>query len=236
MQFCLFFPILTNKNWYISVYLGFYAFLPFFQIIDRNIDQKKHLYLLGLLFFFNILFPSIFPFGDVAAFYYNRISLFIFYFYVGSYLKKYSNNKIENLYLCIAVALVSLTIIILRPFFISNIIGASFSNNPYFGFFFENNSLFTMLFVVSIFNIFKKIQISSKIINFISAGTLAVYLIHDNAMMRLFLWRKLFKVQDFQNNQYLVIYIVFVAVLVLICFSLIDILRRFIFNIFTKNK
>ena len=69
-----------------------------------------------------------------------------------------------------------------------------------------------------------------------ASATFGVYLIHDNNLVRPFLWRVVFKNASFQNSPYLIPYSIGVVILVYVACTAIEILRSKIFKIISCSK
>lgn len=70
----------------------------------------------------------------------------------------------------------------------------------------------------------------NKIINTISSATFGVYLIHDNPIMRSFLWHTLFKNATFSNNYFLIPYSLAVILIVFFGCTIIELFRIHLFE------
>lgn len=82
-----------------------------------------------------------------------------------------------------------------------------------------------------------------KLLNIISSTTFGIYLIHDNFLMRKFIWGEYFKVYEHFKDTNLLFYSLKIIILVFIICSLLDFIRQklFIFSVdkiilITENK
>lgn len=66
-------------------------------------------------------------------------------------------------------------------------------------------SPFILLAGISLFVLFERIEISSKIINYVAGSTFAVYLLHDNSLLREILWKQICHTELFLENPLLLI-------------------------------
>ena len=65
-----------------------------------------------------------------------------------------------------------------------------------------------------------------KWVNIVASATFGVYLIHDNGLIRQFLWSDIFKNSQYQESVFLIPYsIIVVAIVYFIC-TIIDLLRQ----------
>lgn len=91
------------------------------------------------------------------------------------------------------------------------------------------NSILIFTLSISTLILFSKIDIGNiKWINIISSATFGVYLIHDNKLMRDFLWVKIFKNSTYIKSNQLILYSIIVILIVYILCTLIDLIRIYI--------
>lgn len=80
--------------WYLYLVFGLYLLTPVFVLITKNIKEKDYKTFLIILFIISILIPSLDKlFGIKIAFNKLNISGYIFYYFYGYYLYKYSVSK-----------------------------------------------------------------------------------------------------------------------------------------------
>lgn len=82
----------------------------------------------------------------------------------------------------------------------------------------------------------------SEFINLLTSTTFGIYLIHDNYLIRSFVWNDLLNVTQYFNSNLIYIMSILSILLVFFICSLIELLRRFLFKLicvslnFNKNK
>ena len=88
--------------------------------------------------------------------------------------------------------------------------------------------------------LFEKTRINySRFINSIASATFEVYLIHDNWMVRSFLWQRLFNNARYQDTIMIIPYSVIVVLVVYVACTIIDLIRQKVFEkpyMFVVNK
>ena len=88
-------------------------------------------------------------------------------------------------------------------------------------------SVLTFLSSVSFFMVFKNLDIGhNKRINTVASATFGVYLIHDNGIMRSFLWDTVFRNSAYQNTVMLIPYSIGAVCLVYVACTVADLLRQ----------
>lgn len=127
----------------------------------------------------------------------------MFFYFVGAYIRLYKIDFFEKLRwknivlaFSIIVFLIVLNVInmrILPKYFFDNIFLNHFRNYISLISNYQVGSIFTLIATISIFHFFKNLNIrNNKFINFIASTTFWCYLIHDNTLVRPFLWKNLF--------------------------------------------
>ena len=236
--------------WFINVYLIFYLLIPFFNIMIKNMSQKKHRYFIIILF---ILF-SIIPWITRNQISNNdgmTILNFILLYFIGSYLGKY---KIKDNYHFKIYSDNKRQLIILVLFIVSILV--SFSLKPLSTYFssFDNNFLkfigevmassltvFSSPFIIiqSILYLlfFETLKIKSRFINKISSLMFGVYLVHENVFVYNYIYQFLPTGVSGSIDGFKVVIMVFAfSAVIFILSMLIELLRQKLFVAFNKLK
>ncbi len=199
------FPIYLIAQNFIGCFLVFYLFIPFINVLIKNLNEKQHLLLIALLVFTYSILGNI-PKITVVM---NYITLFFMIYLIGSYIRIYpkdifSNKKIINILLCAVVLLCIFSIVFCL------IIGNKINKQIAYYFVIDSNKLLAVITSVVMFLWFKNLRIkNSNLINRAASSTFGVLLIHANSdTMRNFLWNTVFKnVAVFRSTVYIYIYI-----------------------------
>ena len=78
---------------------------------------------------------------------------------------------------------------------------------------------------------FKNIKITKgKLISKIASCSLAAYIIHENSFIRCFIFIEIFKENMFYNSKWLVIHQLVTCVCILLICTIIELIRRYIFD------
>lgn len=212
-----------TEYWYAKIFLIVYIISPYLNKLIKGFSKKEYKRFIIILF----VLLSIMPFITNGLFYKNDgfgIVHFIFLYFVGGYLKKYpfktkkSKSKIRLIYISTFFVCVLLNIILsdllVKYYGINSItkaIGDIFINNKI-----NYSNPIIIIQTISYFCFFGTLDIKSKLINKISETSFAVYLIHDNQLLKAYIY-KFFKlgekVTQFSYLFYLlgVVFAVFVA-------------------------
>ncbi len=172
-------PTLSANNWYTTCYIMFLMIVPFLNMILEKLYKKQLLRLCIVLFF---MYFIICAFANVL--FINNLVIFIAIFFMIAYIKNYMNdftlNKKKNL-----IMLGICTILFVILIVITNYLG---TRNILFNgkalFWNKNNNILLLLSAIAIFNLFKNLKFKNKSINYTSALTLYIYVIHENLLVR----------------------------------------------------
>ena len=179
-------PIRNINTGFIPAFLVFYLFIPFLNILVRNLNRKQHLLLMALLFFLYTVM-STFPAFSVSM---NYVSWFCTLFVYSSFMRLYDfpfkENNIFWLGFSLVCILFSVITVIAIRFYPRQI-------SPYW-FVSDSNKLMALLTAVSLFNFFRTLKLPHcQFINSLGATTFGVLLIHANSKtMRQWLWVEMF--------------------------------------------
>lgn len=221
------FPITSERWWFASTYFVLYLIHPFLNMFLNRIDKKMYQSLLVLLIILWCVIPSV-SFSEYQS---NELLWFITLYSIAAYIKLFDLNPIFRLkhYVCLCILFSALrysTSVVLI------IIGTKINYAAIHALaFYRTQSIFTLLSALSMFMVFKNINISyQRWINVIASATFGVYLIHENKIVRRFIWTKLFNVASYQDTALLIPYTVYAALLVYIVCTIIDLFRQISFE------
>lgn len=217
-----FFPITFGNTWFITCYLLLYLIHPLLNIILKNISKETHLTIISIMF---VLY-SLIGFALKNNFYYNELICFIYIYFIVDYTKKYLKKlNYKKNFIIMTGSLCIWFLIIL----VTNILGLKFQ-------LFSDKVLhwagicnpFTILFCLSLFNIFKEKNYYNKGVNLLSQQTLFVYLIHENYLFRTYIKPEFYEM-IYSNTNYIIG--TFIQAFCIIVLSFIfSFLYRFIFT------
>ncbi len=215
-------PILRLGDGFTAAFLVFYLFIPFLNVLIKNMREKQHIALL-LLCSFAYIFLGTVPGFSVT---FNYATWFSVLYLISSYIRMYprdifTNTKFWGIVAIITVSLSALSVLI------SAWIGSAIGKQIYYFFVTDSNSFLAVLTGLTTFMFFKNIKIPyNKFINTVGATTFGVLLIHANSeAMRKWLWRDLLKNIEMYNSDFLVLHAVLSIILIFAICSVIDYLR-----------
>ena len=216
-------PITTNRWWFASTYFELYLLHPFLNMFLRRMDRGIFQKFLVLLIIMWCIVPTLAP-EDYLV---NPLVWFVTLYSVAAYIRLYGLNprfKCRH-YLCFCIVfsllryLSSVTLILLGT-------KVPIASRRYVEFY-ERWSVLTFLSALSMFMVFYSIKMGyNKWINVIASATFGVYLIHDNRIVRPFLWQTVFKNASYQDSALIIPYSIAVMLLVYSVCTIIDLIRK----------
>ena len=220
--------------WFASCYISMLIVTPFLNRL--LIYQKASKVIILLLFFINVI-PSTFLLrGDF--FYSGEVVWFCFLYLLIGYLKKYRKKIRFNKWIGFAFAI--LIYICLLCFYF----GTEYFMNQSDGFYRLAESLDLKMYFITryhtlpaficsfmIFWFFVNMNLrENQIINNLSKGVFAVYIIHQTPAFAAFMWEKIIMVDKWMNSLYYPIWFLLAVMGIFLSCSLIDCLRRLTFE------
>ena len=221
------FPITFREYWFASTYFVLFLLHPFLNkflhVIDKNLYQK----LILLLIFCWSIIPTIMN----SQYESNSLLWFITLYIIAGYIQLYGlNNKVKlKHYLILFIIFYTLTYFSTIILILLGTKVAFFANH--INAFYEQNDFNIFLVSLTLFMVFVNLKMKyNKWINIIASASFGVYLIHDNNLVRPFLWETIFKNYLYQNSLLLIPYSIITVFLVYVVCTLIDLIRKLIFE------
>jgi len=229
-------PISYGIWWFASCYVILYLLHPYLNVILNSISREKFKNLLLLVFTLWCFIPTISMYvwtfaPSLEILSYNKSSLFWFvYLYsLAAYIRKYPIGENKGIkYVAVSFALYLIKWIITVILDVTD--NKSDSNNL-----FEMNNLLILAISLALFIGFTNFTIESSFINFVSATTFGIYLIHETGCIRTLLWKDIFKNKEYKHSKVLIPYSIFAIVTVFIGCSAIEVIRIYTIEKLTKK-
>jgi hypothetical protein len=203
-----------------SCFIIFYLFIPFLNILIRNMTREQHLCLiiLCLTVFTGV---SSLMLGKVEM---NYVVWFCVLYLISSYIRLYQHIKNVR-WGRVMVGMIFLSMAsIVGLLFLGDILDKSL---PQYFFLNDANKILAVASAVSMFMYFKELRIpQSKIINRVAQSCFGVLLIHANSDgMRQWLWRDMLDVADHYYTDTFVLHSILSVVGIYIVCTVIDQIR-----------
>lgn len=217
------FPITFGAWWFASTYFVLYLIHPFLNMLLQKLDKNTYKALIVM----ELILWCVIPTFTTSSYQSNSLLWFVTLYCVSGYVRLFGLNPKFSIkhyfsfwvlfstlrYLsCVVLMIIGMKI----PFASSHSL-----------FFYGQQSILTFFSALSLFMVFEKWNMGyNKWINIIASATFGVYLIHDNNIMRPFLWLVVFKNAQYQNSLVLIPYSIIVVAIIYIVCTLIDLIRQ----------
>lgn len=172
---------ILGNYWFINTYLVLILLSPFINKMLKNINQQEHCLCILTLVGLNYLAP----FFRIPT-YFHSVGQFITLYSIAAFIRMYGSSWRLSLskFSLLTILLLVVGFLMIWLALQHRILGSIF-----FPFVVAHSSLYLLLISSLIFVIFTRIHIRhSRIINFLAACTLGIYIFHEHALMRTFLW------------------------------------------------
>ena len=209
-----------SLNWFAETYIVLYLIFPFINKFVNSLNRNEFLMVNFLITCCWSLIPSL----NGVSMGFSELGWFIYLYLVGAYLRLFPlPSFLKDVRTQIKIFFTSLTLTFLSVF-VFDVVGvkyATFSQNATY--FYSMNSIFMIIAAVSLFLIFKAAKINySKNVNNVALTMFGVYLIHDNPLVKKFIWNSLFHNAEYTNAPNLWAHALWVIPTVFISCAVID--------------
>ena len=220
-------PIPSVNTGFTSCFLLFYLFIPFLNILLKNLSKSQHLLLVILCLGIYTILGTV-PWISVT---FNYVTWFGVLYVVASYIRLYGIWRSEDKMFWGGASLVLITISVLSVLvMLFRGVYSEVALNWGFLMLFvsDSNKLLAFLVSISTFMFIKNIHIrQSKWINTIASCTFGVLLIHANSdAMRQWLWKDTCDNVGFFHSSMIYVHALCVPIIVFIACTIIDFCRQ----------
>lgn len=215
-----FYSVSTN---FTGCYLLFYLFIPFLNILIKNMNKKMHIRIIILSLFIYTIIGTLPKFSVTM----NYVSWFIVLYFISSYASIYPIKIFTSIKFCtwamIFSVILSMTSVVACTWLGEKIGSQGLS----YYFVVDSNKILAVITSFFMFLFFKSIKIKhNRIINIVASSTFGVLLIHANSdTMRRWLWQDVLKNTSMYSSQWLVLHALISVLAIYIICTLIDLIR-----------
>lgn len=209
-------------------YLLFFLFIPFINILIKNLTKQQHLFLIGLTIFVYVLHGSLPGFSITM----NYISWFSCVYLFGSYFRLYKLTNDTNVSFWLKWTIISWSLSICSVVFLYmcyNHIHIPLSIQNCYLLVHDSNSILAVTNALTSFMLFKNLKIkNNRIINLIAASSFGVFLIHTcGETMRYWLWNDVIDCEGHYDTPFYWGYAIFCVCAIYSLCAIIDLIRRY---------
>ena len=218
-------PFWSGENWFVTCYLLLCLMIPFLNPFLKSLEAKPYAKLLALLFVIRFVTPLF----DTKTFWSTShgFEQFIFLYMIGAYIKLHG---FQTKLLQSKWAWQGIFLILAGLWFVisagTGIKGLTYQSIELIGDVTKYFPIFSVLISSSLLVVSLGIKpFYCKVINLISGSVLAVYLIHDNPLVREFIWWTVSPNIDQIGSNHIFLHMAEKVILVFIACVLIDQIR-----------
>lgn len=228
--FGAFFPTLRFVYWFISIYVIIYIFSGHLSKYFKQLSQRTAIKFIILNIFIFMVLPTFF--FSQGSYLTDLITVF----FVGLYLRRFGIS-IKFIGFLKFATIVSV-IVIFGTIITSDLAGVYFGKSHLIAnatrFIISGSSPLALVLAIAIFVVALSLKPkNNQLINWLSGSALAIYLIQDNNLFRLILWKKIAHISEFSqsmNSPQFIIYTLVVILGIVVSGLVIDKLMIFIFK------
>lgn len=226
-----FFPVGTDQYWFVTKYIALLLLAPFLSIIINSLGKKGHLWALAILTLLTVTITCGFPYGNVIFKDGPRsVATFVLLFFIAAYLKKYEMpqwiekncGKLFWLFILFQGS-VGLVVNFMRA-----------DAGVLFGGFSSGYNALSIIPGVLLFMWFRKRPDSNTLISRavvkLAPFSFGVYLIHDNPLVREYIWNYLIDESKYWDSPLWLLFAILVPVIFVLIGCIVDLLRAKTFS------
>lgn len=208
-------PVFYRSYWFYTAYFEMFLISPFINRFIEKISKEMFRHLIIVITLLWVLIPLM-PKSDFLWF----VLLYLWAAYIRNFPEDFRHKASS----CVLTGLVSFFFIFVYVF-----VCDKFGFREHFADFLPQDSILIFVSSIMIFIGFSKWNTGCcRFVNVIASATFGVYLIHDNYLVRQFLWIDFFKNASFINSRKILFHAVFAVISVYIVCTLIDLFRHYV--------
>ena len=221
-----FFPVLLSQYWFVTSFVALMILSPFLNYIIQSLKKEQYRKVLIVL----VMFCSVMP-TFISSELSNSLTWFIFLYFIAGYIRFYKNDLTKERAGRHAFIAIFGIVILWCSSIAVNWLGMHLENERillYSRHFMSRESVFGLLIAYELFMFFLcRKPAYHHAINQIAGATFGVYLIHDNANIRSFLWDFVIRYINQSHPLYLIISCMFYVALVYILCTIVELARQY---------
>jgi len=218
-------PITNPFWWFARTYFILVLLSPYISAMLRSLAKNVYRNMLILMTVIWCLLPT-FLLDEMES---NQLIWFVYLYALAGYIRLHFDvSSIRSrIWFLIALGSILLTYVLALAM---EALGVPSVLDPHtFEYFYDMQKLPILVIAVSLFAGFLSWDIGcSKAVNFISAATFGVYMLHDYSDMRGFLWSTVFHNEQFTNSGWLIPYTILQTVVVFAACAGIELVRIYL--------
>ena len=216
-------PVTELSDGFTGAYLVFFLFIPFLNILIRNLTERQHVRLLALTAFMYVFLGTFRPVFSVTM---NYVSWFAVLFLLASWIRLYPKKFFDGAKrwgliagACVLVSAVSVVV--------CSWVSARIGKTYYYVAVTDCNTLLAVCTGMALFLFFRNLRIpQNRLINAVAATTFGIFCIHTcSDAMRRWLWQDTLKNIEYYSRPTVYVHIIGAVFAVFAVCAVIDTLR-----------
>lgn len=222
----LFIPVSSGIWWFPTAYILIMIASPY---INESISRFSKKGFILILIFVNFFWFFLNNFYDTP---YHRLGQSLFWYLMGSFYRRFLDNKKHNFFLMLSLLILSFICITLLKYYYLyfNSINGNWKILTIIDFF--RGHIVLPVVVFFLYYLFININIQSRLINSISETTFGIYLGHGNFYMGYLLKSSFLNLDAKFSQNYFITVIIVVGVFLFITLSFVELFRLRIIDVF----
>lgn len=218
-------PVISEQWWFASTYFMLFLLSPWLNLALAQLDRRGCRALLALL----TVCWSVIPTVSLQRVQSSKLLWFVYLYTLAAYIRRWARppRGRPGVYLWPAAAVMALACLSVAA------VEARGLSDPdvlgYTNFLYDMQRLPMLLAALLLFLGFREVDLGrSRGVNLVSSATFGVYLIHEQDLMRQFLWHTLLPRGQFGDSPLLIPYTFLIALLVFAVCALLELARRYV--------
>ncbi|MBQ4068008.1 MAG: acyltransferase [Lachnospiraceae bacterium] len=227
-------PLSYQTYWFVTCYVILMILTPYINILVNNISKKMHCKLIVIFLCMWSVIPSIFRENLLM---YSELGWFVLLYFIATYIRKYVDNDKINLKKHIGITILSGVLLVVSVVML-DCIGRTYMIEELSvmrRWYSSMNSVIVIVLSIELFLVFLAMkEKSNRFVNTIASATFGVYLIHDNFLLRPYIWDVIFKNKEMYSSQYLIVHAICTISIIFVVCLIIDLIRQLLVKLFIK--
>lgn len=235
---CTLFPIGRNIWWFMTTYFMVLLLSPYLNKLLRSLKKTEYRKMMTVFLILWCVIPSAFP----LSYNFTDLGWFVLLYSVAGYVRLFTpKTKQKNRYLKLAFIFYFLNFLILSILYIGGIYFPFLHiriENGMLSRYYQENIILPFLVALMVFLYFsQRKDYFNPRINRIAGAMAGVYLIHDNGIVRPFIWEHIVCAETWFNSPWFIFYTALAAIFVFAACTGIELLRQVLLGpLFSKTS
>lgn len=198
------FPFTHNAYWFVCDYLVLYSFMPLLNILLQKVPKK----MIQNYLIWSAVVLIVIPFLGLRAIFSDMLYFLFLYILGGSIKLNYISLKGKFFTWLFSISILSVLFFIFKRILTTedgiNLWG-------FYSYYTGLNTVYTLCVSLLLFRLFSNLKINSQWINWFAASAFGIYLLHNNELVRPYLWHTLLGMHRTMSSPFFVLWALLVS-------------------------